>query len=167
MKQYDKKYITKILLILQKNNFDIGRTVRENNVNKQTLHRWKKQYGEEVWKDPDHVETKADVRTINKAATSNNVIIQDSEKFETVSQIRNKSEDVVLKILTAIEKKLDADIEDGKISLSQLTNTLDKTIPYILAKFDNKGMGGGPTMENTYNVLIKKMYTKIGGSHEG
>lgn len=164
MKRYSEDYIKKVLLILQKNNYNIGDTVREVKINKQTLHRWKKKYGEEIWKNPDHVETRADIRIEKKVATNNNVIHPDKDIEVKVSQIRGKSEDVVLKILTAIEKKLDDDLEEGKISLSQLTNTLDKTIPYILAKFDSKGDGGGGnTMENTYNLMIENMYTKIGG----
>ena len=159
-KRATPKFRRKMLMILQQNGYNISRTAREQKIQYQTLRDWKDKYGAEVWANPEPEK----MEIIKEEQLARDKISL------TATQIKGKSEDVVLKLLQLIDAKLEMDLTEKKISLRELTNTLDKTIPYILAKFESKMKDGGgiANMENNYTLFVQNMYNKLNDkSHAG
>ena len=147
--------IKKVLFILRDNNFNLAKTSREQKVSVPLIKKWRDEYANEVWDTTPVIAP--DPMKVAKAA-----VIE--EGIGTRHEV-GKLVDVVVKVLL---DRLKSPEEVKKMTVKDLTILLEKTVPYILPKFDDANGEGEKNYNSVFNTFISNTYNqlKISGNEQ-
>lgn len=147
-KDFTFKQISDALLDLRASDMNYMKVCADMNIKPARLRLWQKQYAEVIWAAHPVVLDNIDDG------------IKAKREKET-EPLRDKATEVTEKLLKKILNKINADGRD--VTLSSLTNAFKEVAPYILPKFDDKGKTGTTSVEQSYEIFMEKIYSKING----
>ena len=140
--------IKKVLFVLRDNNFNLAKTSREQKVSVALIKKWRGEYANEVWDTTPVIPP--DPLKIAKAAVI-------KEGIGTRHKV-GKLVDVVVKVLL---DRLESPEQLAKMTVKDLTLLLEKTVPYILPKFEDGNGEGEKNYNSVFNTFVSNTYNQL------
>lgn len=137
-KKHSIEQISRVLLKLQANNFNVTQTQIETGISRVSIRKWKNQYGTKLY----------NIKKEDEIILENGIIKPPIFSIDNISKKLLKVIDLTLDKLI-----IELELEKARLTAHQLIALLEKAMPFILPKFvSTKTNNEGDV--NNYNVIF-------------